>query len=304
VGSYRLITRLGAGGMGEVWLGKHRLLARPAAVKLIRHEMQAGTEREEIVRRFQREAQVTAGLRSPHTVQLYDFGVNDTGSFYYVMELLDGLDLHQIVTRFGPQPAERVIMLLRQACLSLAEAHEYGLVHRDIKPANLFATGLGLEYDFLKVLDFGIVKDRPGQEATILSGQGILKGTPAFMAPELVSEQIAVDRRADLYSLACTAYWALTGQLLFKATTPMQMLLHQLHTPPLPPSEVSELPIPRKLEKILMICLEKDPAKRPSSALELDALLESVPCDEPWTQRRAQEWWETHAPDIVQRRRS
>ena len=141
VGSYRLVSRLGSGGMGEVWLGKHRLLARPAAVKLIRHDAQPGAAREQLVRRFQREAQVTAGLRSPHTVQLYDFGVNDTGSFYYVMELLDGLDLQHIVTRFGPQPAERVIMLLRQACRSLAEAHEHGLVHRDIKPANLFVPG-------------------------------------------------------------------------------------------------------------------------------------------------------------------
>ena len=143
VGSYRLVSLLGSGGMGEVWLAKHRLLARPAAVKLIRHDVTSGAAREQLVRRFQREAQVTASLRSPHTVQLYDFGVNDSGSFYYVMEFLDGLDLHRIVTRFGPQPAERVVMLLRQACRSLAEAHEHGLVHRDIKPANLFVTRLG-----------------------------------------------------------------------------------------------------------------------------------------------------------------
>ena len=187
VGSYRLVTPLGSGGMGQVWLGRHRLLARPAAVKLIRHDARPGLAEEQLVRRFQREAQVTAGLRSPHTVQLYDFGVNDSGSFYYVMELLEGLDLHQIVTRFGPQPAERVTMLLRQACRSLAEAHEHGLVHRDIKPANLFVTRLGSEYDYLKVLDFGIVKDQPGQDATILTSEGILQGTPAFMAPELIS---------------------------------------------------------------------------------------------------------------------
>ena len=186
---------------------------------------------EQLVRRFQREAQVTAGLRSPHTVQLYDFGVNDSGSFYYVMELLEGLDLHQIVTRFGPQPAERVIMLLRQACRSLAEAHEHGLVHRDIKPANLFVTRLGAEYDYLKVLDFGIVKDQPGQEATMLSTQGLLQGTPAFMAPELISGEQPLDGRSDLYSLACTAYCALTGQLLFQANTPAQMLLHHVQTP-------------------------------------------------------------------------
>ena len=213
VGSYRLVSPLGSGGMGEVWLAKHRLLARPAAVKLIRHDVAAWRRHEEqLVRRFQREAQVTAGLRSPHTVQLYDFGVNDSGSFYYVMELLEGLDLHRIVTRFGPQPAERVIMLLRQACRSLAEAHEHGLVHRDIKPANLFVTRLGSEYDYLKVLDFGIVKDRPGQDATMLSARESCRARRRSWRPEMVSGGQAIDGRADLYSLACTAYWALTGQ--------------------------------------------------------------------------------------------
>jgi len=298
VGSYRLVTPLGSGGMGQVWLGRHRLLARPAAVKLIRHDARPGQAEEQLVRRFQREAQVTAGLRSPHTVQLYDFGVNDSGSFYYVMELLEGLDLHQIVTRFGPQPAERVTMLLRQACRSLAEAHEHGLVHRDIKPANLFVTRLGSEYDYLKVLDFGIVKDQPGQDATILTNEGILQGTPAFMAPELVSGG-GVDGRTDLYSLGCTVYWALTGQLLFQANTPAQMLLHHVQTRPVPPSEVSELPIPRDLEAILMMCLEKDPARRPSSALELDARLARVSCEPVWTDENARAWWDAHAPDLV-----
>ena len=296
VGSYRLVEPLGAGGMGEVWLARHRLLARPAAVKLIRHDV-TGTAHEQLVQRFQREAQVTAGLRSPHTVQLYDFGVNDSGSFYYVMELLDGLDLQRIVTDFGPQPAERVIMLLRQTCRSLAEAHDRGLVHRDIKPANLFVTRLGSEYDYLKVLDFGIVKDLAGQEATMLSSQGITQGTPAFMAPELVFGENRIDGRADLYSLACTAYWALTGQLPFQASTVAQMLLHHAQTPPVPPSEVSELPIPPELDTLLMMCLEKNPARRPASALDLESRLARVRCEQPWTEDRARAWWEVHAPD-------
>ena len=302
VGSYHLVSRLGSGGMGEVWLAKHRLLARPAAVKLIRHDVvQPGTEHEELVRRFEREAQVTSGLRSPHTVQLYDFGVNDSGSFYYVMELLDGFDLDQIVSRFGPQPPERVIMLLRQACRSLAEAHEHGLVHRDIKPANLFVTRLGAEYDYLKVLDFGIVKDHPGQARTMLSSQGILQGTPAFMAPELIRGETPLDGRSDLYALACTAYLALTGRLVFEANTPAQMLLHHVQSAPLPPSKVSPQPIPEELEWIVMTCLEKDPAKRVQSAQELHAQLARVP-GETWTQDRAREWWETHAPERVARR--
>jgi serine/threonine protein kinase len=305
VGSYRLISLLGSGGMGEVWLAKHRLLARPAAVKLIRQERQPATVRAELIGRFQREAQVTARLRSPHTVQLYDFGTNDSGGFYYVMELLHGLDLHYIVNHFGPQVSERVIMLLRQACRSLAEAHEHGLVHRDIKPANLFVARLGNEYDFLKVLDFGIVKDQPGAAtkdagATLLTGPNLLHGTPAFMAPEVIFGDRAIDGRADLYSLACAAYWAVTGQLLFQASTPAQMLLHQAQTRPAPPSEVSELPIPRDLELVLMKCLEKDPAQRPGSALELESQLARVPCKEPWTEARARAWWAVHAPDVIE----
>jgi DNA-binding NtrC family response regulator len=298
-GSYRLISKLGSGGMGEVWLARHRLLARPAAVKLIRQETPGGAAREQLVRRFLREAQVTAGLQSPHTVQLYDFGLNDSGDFYYVMELLQGLDLQRIVNGFGPLPAERVIMLLRQACRSLAEAHERGLVHRDIKPANLFVARLGSEYDYLKVLDFGIVKEQPSEDLTMLSAQDILHGTPAFMAPEVVLGEGHIDGRTDLYSLACAGYWALTGQSVFEASTPMQMLMHHAQTPPEPPSRVSELPIPKALEAVLMQCLEKDPSKRPLSALELESQLAGVRCQEPWTPERAQAWWETHAPDIV-----
>jgi DNA-binding NtrC family response regulator len=308
VGSYRLISQLGSGGMGEVWLARHRLLARPAAVKLIRQEVEPGPAREQLVLRFQREAQVTARLRSPHTVQLYDFGVADSGSFYYVMELLQGLDLQDIVNRFGPLVPERVIMLLRQACRSLAEAHEHGLVHRDIKPGNLFVARLGTEYDYLKVLDFGIVKDPPGAAShdsagpTLVSAPDILKGTPAFMAPEVILGDRAVDRRADLYSLACAAYWALTGQLLYNASTPAQMLLHHVQTPPAPLSEVSELPIPRELEAVIMQCLDKDPAKRPSSAFELESQLGRIRCEGVWTEDRARAWWTAHAPEALDTR--
>jgi serine/threonine protein kinase len=255
--------------------------------------------REQLVRRFEREAQVTAALRSPHTVQLYDFGVNDTGSFYYVMEFLNGLDLHHIVTRFGPQPAERVVMLLRQACRSLAEAHERGLVHRDIKPANVFVTRLGTEYDYVKILDFGVVKDQSGRDATMLSNQSVVQGTPAFMPPEIVLGEGPIDGRADLYSLACTAYWALTAQTVFDATNAAQMLLQHVRAQPVLPSMRSELSIPEQFEAILMRCLEKDPAKRPSSAVELDSELAHVRCDTTWTNERAQKWWNDHVPEVV-----
>jgi eukaryotic-like serine/threonine-protein kinase len=300
VGSYRLTEQLGSGGMGEVWRAQHRLLVRPAAVKLIRQSAPAGATPEQLVRRFEREAQITASLRSPHTVQLYDFGVTDTGNFYYVMELLEGLDLHQMVNRFGPQPVERVIMLWRQACRSLAEAHEHGLVHRDIKPANLFVTRLGHEYDYLKVLDFGIVKDQPGgDEPNLLTAQGVLPGTPAFIAPEIAFGERRIDGRSDLYSLACTAYWVVTGQLVFDARTPADMLLHHAQTQPTPPSQISELPIPKEFDRIVMRCLEKHPTDRFSSALEVDAQLAEVATTSRWTQEEARDWWQMHAPELV-----
>jgi len=299
LGSYRLTAQLGSGGMGEVWRANHRLLARPAAVKLIRHDVPPGPRRDDLVRRFQREAQVTASLRSPHTVQLYDFGVNESGSFYYVMELLEGLDLQRIVSRFGPQPAERVIALMRQACRSLGEAHERGLVHRDIKPANLFVTRLGMEYDYVKVLDFGVVKDQSGRDTATLATEGAVQGTPAFMPPEIALGDPLIDGRADLYSLACAAYWALTGQMPFEAATLAQMILHHVQSAPIPPSARSELPISPVLERTLLRCLAKRPEDRPASAAELDSELGVVPCEVPWTQARAREWWEMHAPESV-----
>lgn len=295
IGSYSLIEQLGAGGMGEVWLARHRLLARPAAVKVVR-DAAGGLERDSLRQRFAREAQATAELQSPHTVQLFDFGVTETGSYYYVMERLHGLDLQRLVERHGPLPAERVVHLLRQACLSLAEAHDLQLVHRDIKPANLFVCRLGTEYDFLKVLDFGVVS-RHGQEAmTAITAAGVVLGTPAFLAPELVGSNVAVDGRADLYSLGCVAYYLLTGRPPFEARDARSMIAQHAHTPPTPPSTATSQPIPGALDTLVLECLAKDPALRPASAHALREWLECVPLAIPWDQRRAREWWERHLP--------
>ena len=218
VGSYSLIERLGSGGMGEVWLARHQLLARPAAVKLVREATGgAGEDGHALRQRFAREAQATAELQSPHTVQLFDFGMTDTGSFYYVMERLRGMDLQRMVERHGPLPPERAVFLLKQACRSLSEAHALGLVHRDIKPANLFVCRLGPEYDFLKVLDFGVVSRQGREPMAPITVAGMVLGTPAFLAPELVSGQGSFDGRADIYALGCVAFWLLTGRPPFEA---------------------------------------------------------------------------------------
>jgi serine/threonine-protein kinase len=298
LGSYQLEEKLGQGGMGEVWRARHRMLARPAAIKLMRPSLRGngyGGISQEAVRRFEREAQVIASLRSPHTVTLFDFGVADDGTFYYVMELLDGLDTDKLVRRHGPVPAERAIHVVRQICHSLSEAESRGLVHRDIKPANIYLCRYGEEHDFVKVLDFGIVKtvqDVPEGEPA-LTGENVLHGTPAFMAPEQgMGGDSAVDSRTDIYATGCVAYWLLTGQLVFEAPKPIGLLLHHASTPPVPPSTRTELPIPAALDQIVMSCLAKDPAQRPQSARELSRRLGEVDCGKAWTEERAREWWE------------
>jgi eukaryotic-like serine/threonine-protein kinase len=298
LGSYSLEAKLGQGGMGEVWRAQHRMLARPAAVKLIRPSY-AGNGRNAVssdaVRRFEREAQVIARLRSPHTVNLFDFGIADDGAFYYAMELLDGLDADSLVRRFGPLAPERVVYLLRQICHSLSEAQSCGLVHRDIKPANIFLCRYGEEYDFVKVLDFGIVGTvrRGDDETPVHTRENAPPGTPAFMAPEQAMGP-EVDGRADIYATGCVAYWLLTAQFVFSAETPMGLLLQHAQTPPPPPSTRVEQRIPEALDDLVMACLAKEPGARPQTARELSLRLAELEGADAWTQERAREWWGAH----------
>ncbi|HEU4365794.1 MAG TPA: serine/threonine-protein kinase [Candidatus Krumholzibacteria bacterium] len=301
MGSYQLEEKLGQGGMGEVWRARHRLLARPAAIKLIRTapaEDGSASVSAEALHRFEREAQAIAGLRSPHTVDLFDFGVADDGSFYYAMELLDGMDADALVRRFGPVPAERAVFLLQQVCHSLSEAESRGLVHRDIKPANVFLCRYGEDHDFVKVLDFGIVKThRDTDEAqTALTGQNVIHGTPAFMAPEQALGHAEIDGRADIYSLGCVAHWLLTGKFVFTADTPTALLMKHISTPPAAPSACTELPIPASLDRLVLSCLEKDPANRPQSARDLSLRLAEVAVPLAWNEARSREWWNRHRP--------
>jgi serine/threonine-protein kinase len=302
MGSYRLVQRLGKGGMGEVWRAQHRLLARPAAIKLIRPEVLGAEDqatRDLLVRRFEREAQATARLRSPHTMELYDFGVADDGTFYYVMELLDGFDLDRLVERFGPVPPARAVHFLRQICASLGEAHEIDLIHRDVKPANLYACRYGRDVDFIKVLDFGLVKHHRGADAddTLTAANMSPGGTPAFMAPEQALGEGEVDARSDLYALGCVAYWLLTGTLVFRGATALETIVMHASREPEPPSRRTTRPIPPDLEAIVLACLAKDPAKRPQTADELAAMLSAAGVGEEWTQARAREWWARRSAD-------
>jgi serine/threonine-protein kinase len=304
MGSYRLGELLGRGGMGEVYHATHRMLARPAAIKLIRPEVVSGGDpaaAQLAVMRFRREAETAANLRSPHTVELYDFGVTDDQTLYFVMELLEGLTLESLVRRHGPLPAGRVVHLLRQVCASLEEAHVRGLVHRDIKPANIHVGRVGLVYDFVKVLDFGLVKpmtDSP-LEHSLATQAGLVIGTPGYMAPE-IALSAKVDGRADLYSLGCVAYYLLTGRQVFEGDTVMQVFAQHLQTPPTPPSQRGPSAVPPHLEQLVLSCLAKEPENRPQCAAELNARLAEVDVV-PWTESDAKQWWAmAHEPaDLV-----
>ena len=297
VGSYELVQALGQGGMGEVWVARHRLLARPAAVKLIRPELLGADARtgEALIKRFEREAKAMAGLRSIHTVDIYDFGRSADGAFYYVMELLDGLSLDTLVKRYGPLGAERAVYLLRQVCHSLGEAHREGLIHRDIKPANIFVCTLGPDYDFVKVLDFGLVKHGGmGEQETELTAAGGTAGTPAYMAPEMATASASVDGRADLYALGCVAYWMLTGTQVFEAESSIATILKHVRDEAVPASQRTELPIPPELDAIILDCLAKDPAARPQTAAELTRRLAAIQFPQPWSCERGHDWWQLH----------
>ena len=294
MGSYQLGELIGRGGMGEVYRATHRMLARPAAIKLIRPETlgAAGSEGAQLaVKRFVREAESAANLRSPHTVEVYDFGVAEDQTLYFVMELLDGMDLETLVGRHGAMPAGRAIYILRQLCESLAEAHARGLVHRDIKPANINVGTVALRHDFVKVLDFGLVKpvSGPNTGISLATAAGLTPGTPAYMAPEVALGD-PVDHRADLYALGCVAYYLLTGRLVFEATSMFQMVVKHLESVPDAPSEFTPSPIPPALDAAVLACLAKDPKDRVQSALELSRMLAAVETA-PWGEEEAARWW-------------
>ena len=287
-----MISPIGEGAMGEVWRASHKLLARPAAIKLVKLDE---SRQELFAQRFHREANTIAGLTSPHTVYLYDFGTTQDGRLYYVMELLDGISLQTLVNAFGPQPASRVVAILRQMCRSLEEAHQEKIVHRDLKPSNVMICQVAQACDFVKVLDFGLAKPFGGGDASDLTAVGITLGTPEYMAPEVVRASRRVDARADLYALGCVAYVLLTGSLVFTDSNPVTVALKHMETTPVPPSRRTDRFVPPDLERVILACLEKDPNARPQSARDVERMLAA--CNVPlWKEEDADAWWQRHLP--------
>ena len=289
LGHYKLRRLLGKGGMGEVHLAEHMLLKRPCAIKLIRPEMAGNPE---TLSRFEREVRSTAKLTHWNTIEIYDFGMSEDGTFYYVMEYLPGMNLDQLVVKHGPLSSERVVFLLKQICEALSEAHGHGLVHRDIKPANIFAAKRGDVYDVVKLLDFGLVRTEQVEVDTKLTQEGRIAGSPLFMAPEQASGD-NTDARSDIYSLGCVAYYLLSGEPPFTAENPVKLILAHAHETPQPLTEIKP-DLPSDLAAIVMKCLEKDPDDRFDSVDELHDALEMTAANNGWNRRMARDWWETY----------
>ncbi len=316
-GSYRLVERLGQGGMGEVWRAEHQLLARHAAIKLVRREVLADPRHADYVHeRFRREAQTLASLRSRHTTELYDYGVTEDGSFFFVMELLEGLDLSKLVREHGPQPAARVIAIIAQACSSLAEAHDAGLLHRDIKPANLYLCTAADEVDIVKLLDFGIVHNiaepigdeklitapggtppSTGNSGERLTSEGVVIGTPGYIPPEQ-AVGAPLDARGDLYALGCVAWWLLVGDEVFPRASGDDALQAHIHEPIPNLRDKVHTWLPPELEDVIVACLSKQPENRPASARHLAKALRAIviPPEHAWTKEQAEAWWESRTP--------
>ena len=296
LGQYTLLEKIGEGGMGKVYRARHALLARDTAVKLLKPDAMS----DEAVQRFEQEVQITARLRHPNTVQIYDFGRTPEGVFYYAMEYLDGYDLARLIELNGPLAADRVVHILRQACRSLREAHAVGLIHRDIKPMNLIVSAAGGEYDVVKVLDFGLVKNVSLPDAG-MTAMNVIPGTPPYIAPERMKSGGTIDGRADIYALGAVAFNLLTGAQAYEGDTALDIAYKAMHEPPRRPSVVGGPKIPPALDDLVLATLAHDPADRPADIEALLAALDRIAAVLPWDARLAADWWAAHAPPATAR---
>ncbi|KAF0163811.1 MAG: serine/threonine protein kinase-like protein [Rhodocyclaceae bacterium] len=290
LGPYRLLRQIGEGAISNVYLAQHRMLKRPAAVKVLKPQAAS----DEWTARFQREVQLSSLLHHPNTIRIYDYGTGPNGEFYYAMEYLEGLSLADLVERYGPVPPARSAYILRQACASLWEAHSCGLVHRDIKPQNIMLCEIRGERDVVKVLDFGLVKQMSGDNTRDLTGSMRILGTPLYMSPERIRNPSDADGRADIYALGAVGFFLLTGKRLFETETEHDLTYQVLHTVPRLASACSPFAVPAELDALIGRCLEKDPAARPQSIAEVAGMLDGVLVHMPWTRSQIDTWWKNH----------
>lgn len=294
LGQYTLLEKLGEGGMGAVYRARHAMLRRPTALKLLK----TGRAGAEAIARFEKEVQLTAALTHPNTVTIFDYGRTPEGVFYYVMELLDGATVTDVVEAAGAQPPARVVHILRDAASALAEAHGVGLIHRDIKPSNIMLVDQGGKPDVAKVLDFGLVKELEGGDNVELTQANSITGTPQYLSPEAITAPDSVDARSDLYALGAVGYYLLTGTHVFEGATVVEVCGAHLHKTPEPLSDRLGAALPPELEALILKCLAKNPAERPQSADELDQALAACEVGEAWTVERARQWWQRHRETV------
>jgi hypothetical protein len=287
LGQYELLEKLGSGGMGTVYKARHAMLRRPTAVKLLEPDKMSASA----VARFEREVQLTGALTHPNTVAVFDYGRTPDGVFYYAMECLEGMNLEELVNQHGPLPEARAVYLLQQVCGSLAEAHSSRLVHRDVKPANIFLTQRGGLYDFVKVLDFGLVKAMGQGDQLHVTQANTVMGTPLYLSPEAVADPNTVDVRADVYAVGAVAYFLLTGSPIFDAANVVEICWKHKHETPQRPSVRSGRAISPGLESLIMQCLAKTPAERSKDAGELLRELDAVAVGGRWNRSDAEAWW-------------
>jgi serine/threonine-protein kinase len=299
LGQYQLEHKLGEGAMGVVYQATHGMLKRPTAVKLLRPEL-GGRDVHDL---FRREVQLTATLKHPHTITIYDYGRTPDGLFYYAMELLEGASLQDVVDATGPQPVPRVVRILRDVALALDEAHSVGLIHRDVKPSNIMLARQGGEYDVVKVLDFGLVKRLQDDDDPETSDTRSIKGTPHYLSPEGVNTPQEVDARSDLYALGAVGYCLLTGRPVFEGDTAFEVCMQHVQATPAPLSEARGEPIPKELEQLILSCLAKPKDDRPASAQALADALDKLDIPR-WTRADAERWWQRYGPLVEEQRDS
>lgn len=285
IGQYTLLEKVGEGGMGKVYCARHALLRRPTAVKLL----SGGDLTQEMISRFEREVQITSRLTHPNTVEIYDYGRTDAGEFYYVMEFIDGITLADLVEKHGPIKPARAVHFLKQVCASLIEAHEEGIIHRDIKPLNVMICKRGGDYDVVKVLDFGLVKNVIADDALKLTGKDLVRGTPMYISPERLRNPSIATPASDLYSIGVLAFNLLSGKDPYRGASSLDIAEQALHGEPLRLRDVMGDEIPEELDEIVWKCMQKDSADRPASARELLDSLEQLSLV--WTRDDAEEAW-------------
>jgi len=291
LGAYRLGERIGEGGMANVYLAQHDLLKRPVAVKLLKPARAS----DEMIARFEREVQLASSLSHPNTVEIFDYGRTSDGLFYYAMEYLDGLTLSELLARAGPLPVRRAIHILAQVCAALAEAHARDIVHRDIKPENIMVCRYGGVYDFVKILDFGLVKHISQKHSRELTRTLRILGTPLYMAPERLRNPADVDARADIYAVGAVAFLMLSGRKLFESTDDLELTSRILNDEPPRVAETAPQPVPRELDLIVTSCVEKKRELRPQRVVDLVEAFDALALEHPWTQKEAEAWWSSQS---------